>query len=142
MFFIIGDTDIASYADDNTSYVSGENIDGVIKFLEEASEILFKWFNDNSMKINADKYHLLVSTNNTVKIKIGNFDVTNSKCEKLLGVRFDHKLSFDDHISELCKKASRKIHPLSRPALYMNIPKRRILMNAFFKSQFRYSPLV
>ena len=142
MFFIIGDTDIASYADDNTSYVSGDNIDGVIKFLEEASEILFKWFNDNSMKINADKYHLLVSTNNTVKIKIGNFDVTNSKCEKLLGVRFDHKFSFDDHISELCKKASRNIHPLSRPALYMNIPKRRILMNALFKSQFSYSPLV
>ena len=142
MFFIIGDTDIASYADDNTSYVSGDNIDGVIKFLEEASEILFKWFNDNSMKINADKYHLLVSTNNTVKIKIGNFDVTNSKCEKLLGVRFDHKFSFNDHISELCKKASRNIHPLSRPALYMNIPKRRILMNALFKSQFSYSPLV
>ena len=65
------------------------------------------------MKINADKCDLLVSTNNTVKIKIGNFDITNSKSEKLLlGVKFDHKLSFDDHTSELCKKASRKIHAL------------------------------
>ena len=54
------------------------------------------------MKINADKCDLLVSTNNTVKIKIGNFDITNSKSEKLLlGVKFDHKLSFDDHTSEL-----------------------------------------
>ena len=44
------------------------------------------------MKINADKYHLLVSTNNTVKIKIGNFDITNSKSKKLLRVKFDHKL--------------------------------------------------
>ena len=94
------------------------------------------------MRINADKCHLLVSTNNTVKIKIGNFDITNSKSEKLLGVKFDHKLSFDDHISELCKKASRKIHALSRVASYMNISKRRILMNAFFKSQFSYCPLV
>ena len=59
------------------------------------------------MKINADKCHLLVSTNNTVKIKIGSFDITNSKSEKLLRVKFDHKLSFDDRISELCKKASR-----------------------------------
>ena len=142
MFFIIEDTDIASYADDNTPYVIADNIDGVIKSLEEASEILFKWFNDNLMRINADKCHLLVSTNNTVKIKIGNFDITNSKSEKLLGVKFDHKLSFDDHISELCKKASRKIHALSRVASYMNISKRRILMNAFFKSQFSYCPLV
>ena len=74
LFFIIEDTDIASYADDNTPYVIADNIDGVIKSLEEASEILFKWFNDNLMKINADKCHLLVSTNNTVEIKIGNFD--------------------------------------------------------------------
>ena len=88
------------------------------------------------MKINADKCHLLVSTNNTVKIKIANFDITNSKSEKLLGVKFDHKRSFDELISELCKKASRKTHALSRVASYMNISKRRILMNAFFKSQF------
>ena len=94
------------------------------------------------MRINADKCHLLVSTNNTVKIKIRNFDITNSKSEKVLGVKFDHKLSSDYHISELCKKASRKIHALSRVASYMNISKRRILMNAFFKSQFSYCPLV
>ena len=70
MFFIIEDTDIASYADDNTPYVIADNIDGVIKSLEEASEILFKWFNDNLMKINADKCHLLVNIKNAVKIKI------------------------------------------------------------------------
>ena len=93
------------------------------------------------MKINLDKCHLLVSPNNTVKIKMGKFD-NNSKSEKLLGVKFDHKFSLDDHISELCKKASRKVHTLSRLASYMNISKRRILMNAFFKSQFSYCPLV
>ena len=85
---------------------------------------------------------MLVSTNNNVKIKIGNFDITNSKREKLLGVKFDHKLSFDDHISKLCKKVSRKIHALSRVASYINVSKRRILMNAFLKSQFSYCSLV
>ena len=49
---------------------------------------------------------MLVSKNNTVKINIGSFDITNSKSEKLVGVKFDHKLPFDDHISELCKSAS------------------------------------
>ena len=142
LFFIIEDTDIASYANDNTPYFMADNVYGVIKSLEEASEILFKWFNDNLMKINADKCHLSVSANNTVKIKIGNFDITNNRSEKPLGVKFDHKLSLDDHISKLCKKASRKIHTLSRVASYVNILKRRILMNTFFKSQFSYCPLV
>ena len=59
-------------------------------------------------------------------MKIGNFDIINSKMEKLLGIKFNHKLSFDDHISELCKKTSGTIHALSRIASYINIPKRRI----------------
>ena len=46
LFFIIEDTDIASYADDNKPYVIADNIDGVIKPLEEASEILLK-LNEN-----------------------------------------------------------------------------------------------
>ena len=37
LFFIIEDTEIASFADDNTPYVTADNIDGVIKPLEEAS---------------------------------------------------------------------------------------------------------
>ena len=49
LFFIIEDTDIASYANDNTPYFSVDNIDGVITFLEEAPSISFKWFNDNLM---------------------------------------------------------------------------------------------
>ena len=52
LFFIIKDTDIASYADDSTPCVIADNIDGVIKFLEEASEILFKWFNENENELN------------------------------------------------------------------------------------------
>ena len=63
---------------------------GVLKSSEEASEILFKWFSDNLMKISADKCNLLVTTSNTVKIKKGNFEITNSKIEKLLRVKFDH----------------------------------------------------
>ena len=73
---------------------------GFVKFLEEASKILFEWFSDQEIKIDAYKCHLLVSTSNTVKMKIGSFDISNSKSKKLLGVKFDHKLSVDDHVSE------------------------------------------
>ena len=61
-----------------TPYVIADNIAGVLRSLEEAWEILFKWFNDNLMRINADKCHLLVSANNTVKVKIGNFEAISS----------------------------------------------------------------
>ena len=78
--------------------------------------------------------------------KSRSFDITNSKSEKLkelnLEVKFDHKLSFDEKILEVCKKASRKIHALSRVVSYINISKGRALMNAFVKSKFSYLPLV
>ena len=141
LFFVIEDTDIASYADDNTPYLTDDTIEGVIKTLEVSKKI-FKWFDDNLMKRNADQCHLLISTNETVKIKVGNYDITNSKCEKLLGVNFDHKLNFDKHLSELFKKACKKINALSRITPYMNVFKKRILLNAFFKSQFSYCPLI
>ena len=83
---------------------------------------------------------MFVSTKNTVRIKIGNFGITNSKREEVLEVEFDHKFSFHYHISELCKKGSSKTYALSRVASYTNISKRRILMIAFCQSQFRYYP--
>ena len=124
LFFIVKNIEIASYTDDKTPYISGNNINEVILFLEKATDTLFKWFSDKIMKSNADICHLLVSTNNAINIKIGNIDINNSTCEKLLGVKFDHRLTFDDHIFELCKKASRKIHALARVTTYMNIVKK------------------
>ena len=44
---MMSDTDFASYADDNTRYVSADTIDEVIKRLETASVKLFKWSAEN-----------------------------------------------------------------------------------------------
>ena len=51
-------------------------------------------------------------------------------------------MAFDDSISAICKKASRKISALARFTPYMGIAKKRILLNAFFTSQFSYCSLV
>ena len=55
------DIDFASYADDNTLYTEQESIDQVISRLEETAKSLFKWFSDNQMKANPDKFHLLLN---------------------------------------------------------------------------------
>lgn len=61
--------------------------------------------------------------------------IKNSKCEKLLGVKCVAKLAFNQHISDLCQKASRKVNALARVTPYMNLLERRLLMNYFFKAQ-------
>ena len=54
----------------------------------------------------------------------------------------DSNLSFQSYANNLRKKASSRIHALSRIAPYMNIRQIRMIMNAFFNSQFGYCPLI
>ena len=70
-----------SDADDKTSYVSSENV-GVT--LEEVAKVLFEWFSNNFLKANADKCHLILSTDEPFSINIDNELIKNSNNKKLL----------------------------------------------------------
>ena len=79
MFYDIDKCDIASYADDNTPYISGFNLEKAIQKLELITNKLFEWIKNNHMKVNTDKCHLLVTTDTEVTAKIGESDVKNSR---------------------------------------------------------------
>ena len=66
MFLIHSDIDIANFADDNTPYVSAKNLEDVIESLERALVSLFRCFENNLLKGNADKCHFLLSTSQEV----------------------------------------------------------------------------
>ena len=51
-------------------------------------------------------------------------------------------MSFDEHVNQLCNKASQKISALNRIASLMTFEQRKLIMNAFIKSHFSYCPLV
>ena len=142
LFFILNNVDIVSYADDNIPYVIADDINGVITSLEKASKVLFEWLENNLLKGNADKCHLLVSSSDAVNLEVSEYDIKNSECEKFLGVKFDNRLTFEKHITDICGKVSRKTYALARTAPYMDLSKRRMVMNAFFNLQFNYCPLI
>ena len=56
----------------------------------------------------------------------------------------DVNLNFNDQISDLCKKSSRKISSLATVTPFMDIKQKKIinLMNAFLVSQFSHYPLI
>ena len=94
LYFVAESTDIASYADDTTPYVCLEDMDLIIEKLEVKGNDIFQWFDGNTMKANADKCHLLITTNEGRNISIGGEKIQNSKSEKLLGVTADNKRVF------------------------------------------------
>ena len=80
LFFIMNETDFASYADDSTPFVVSNNIGGVIINLQNASLTHFQWFYDNKLKANPDKCHFLYSTDEKVNIIFENQKICNCPC--------------------------------------------------------------
>ena len=61
---------------------------------------------------------------------------------KLLGITIDNQLNFDEHISELCKKASMQLNTISCLHRFMGKEQKEALINGFIFSSFNYCPLV
>ena len=62
------------------------------------------------MKLNQDKCHFLLAGFKYEHIfaKVGSIKIWESQREKLLGVHIDNSLSFNYHVSNLCKRANQK----------------------------------
>ena len=142
MFYDIDKCDVSSYADDITTYNSDFNLEEVMQKLELTTNNLCECFKNIHMKANVDQCHLLVTRYTDVTTKIGDFDVRNSREEKLLGVNIDSKHSFENHVSSPCEKASQKLHALARAVNFMDLAKRNSLLKGFITSQFNYCPLI
>ena len=94
------------------------------------------------MKLNTDKYHLLVSGNKNGKM-CSNLDrdiVWESNNVKLLVITLNNKLKLYKHVSNICSKANRKLSILTRVAKFLPFKKRLILFKAFTASQFQILP--
>ena len=76
-----------------------------------------------------------------ISIKVKDYIIKNSDNEKVLRVTVAANLNFNCYLENILKKAVKKVHVLARITPYMSIPKRKLLMNSFFTSQFNYCPL-
>ena len=106
LFFIVDEIDFASYADDNTPFVSGDRLDDVLDSLEKASPKLFDWFSNNQMKANPDKCHLLTIATTSIAIKVKDNEILIDESEKLQGLAIDNKLRFINHLQKVLKIAN------------------------------------
>ena len=77
--------------------------------------------------------NVILSFSDTVSVRVYEYGIKNSEREKLLGVKFDNELTFEKHITSICGKASTNIYALARISPHMDLPKERMVMNAFFQ---------
>ena len=114
------------------------------KLKHDSLLIAIIWFENNYMKLNEEKCHLIVSGHKYEHIwaKIGNSIIWEERIIKLLCINIDSKLTFHQHVSIICDKAGRKLTVLTRLMKILSFQQRRILMKSFIDAQFNYGPLV
>ena len=114
--------------------------------LVKDSLLLIKWFADNHMKANPDKFQTIAVGKRTKDENITfNLDDNIIKCEehvKRFGVTIDFQLTFDLHISNVCKKASRQLNVLKRIGRNLCRFGKLNVNYSFIMSNFNYCPLV
>ena len=145
IFYFIKTCTLYNYADDNTLSFHSPDFNELIMFLQQEGKILIDWFSFNCMQANPGKFQAIAVGKKTFgKSPVFSFDTVNITCEevvKLLGVDIDFNLSFDSHISNICKKAAQQLNVMRRIGHNLSLLNRLTIFHTFVLSNFNFCPL-
>ena len=109
MFILIGS--VHSFADDNSSSNIAITVDSLEQTLESECKVIIKWFHENKMIVNPNKFRAIVldkhkSNNTAVKFTIGSEQIQTVPSVDIRGITIDNKLNFNLHIGKICLKSA------------------------------------
>ena len=131
--------EICNFADDTTPYVCNSSLEYVLEKVEQFIE----WFEINKKTMNAEKCHLFITGNKFDQVWVTNRDdmIWGNRTVKLLEITIDNELKFDEHLTNICLKANRKLTVFTKIRKYLDFTKVRLLFKSLFESRFKYCPL-
>ena len=109
---IIEQSDICNFADDNTLYSCGKSLTDIKENLVSDTKSILNWFRLNSLKANPRKFQFMIlgdKPQNKHVLKIKSIKAEASDDVLLLGITIDKKLTFKQHIENLCRKTRYKL---------------------------------
>ena len=134
LFWFIQDCTLSNFADDNTLTAVGNTLQEVKDKLTTELVKTMEWFKMNHMAPNFSKFQFMLLGNHEdgeVNIEVQGHSINNTDVVKLLGVKIDAKLSFDAHVSEICKKVSAQLSVLIRFKRILDIPAKLSTLKSF-----------
>ena len=98
------------------------------------------------MVVDDEKFQAIVVKKNAkmkdfYPLNINDLTINSENSIKLLGIEIDNKLSFEQHISTLCNKASNQLNAIGRIEKLMGFKEKEVLLNSIVYSKFNYCPL-
>ena len=112
LFYEIQHSRVRNFADDNTIYACGQNLESVTSNIESDMKVAISWYKNNEMFTNLEKFQLLfIGLKDDIKlcIDVNGIVIQMRDSVKPFGVTIDYMLYFNQHVQSICKKASNKV---------------------------------
>ena len=101
LFLVLPDTAIST--DNNAIDDSAKVVDELRISLKNSSQKHLKWFLKNPVKNSTGKRNLIISTNDIAQMQLDKSVIKDGHIyKKLLGIKIDIKLNFENHEKGLC----------------------------------------
>ena len=128
LFFFSAECEICNFADNNSLYSCGMNLDNIFSNLMQDIENVYEWFVYNSVKANPDQFHFIIPGNrDSHTLQISDITIKSASYVALSGITIDSKLNFKEHVNNIVKKAYDKLYALRRLRKFPTLEKAKIL---------------
>ena len=138
----VKNSSVHGYADDTSTSVAAQTENEVIQKLEADAKRMLRYLASNSLSANPNKTgFMIIRTSKAAmrEIKVGNANVQEETCHRILGFTINNTLTWQDHVNkELKTSLNRRIGALKRIAHH--IPKHYLpqIASAIVGSKIRY----
>ncbi len=133
------------YADDTQLYISSQPDDYQFAKLTKCIVDIKNWMTSNFLLLNSEKTEVLIIRPQTIACNnldhyliLDGCSVNSSSSVRNLGVLFDSNLSFEKHVSSICKTAFFHLKNVSKLRPMLSMSNAEILINAFMTSRLDY----
>ena len=145
-FYCIRKASAHNFPDRNTLSSFAKLVTLLVEIRTTEYQNAIKCFSENKMIVNPGKFESFVipkssQTSKPKQFLIGNDIVEVTPSVKLLGIQIDNQLSFNLHMSNICK-STKQLNALVRFKCFLGFEEIKVLMNSFILSNFNYCPLV
>lgn len=129
------DDKLIVYADDTTIIDKASNLNVVLESLGDAQSRAKKWLMANKLRLNEAKTQTMI-------FGLRQIPIANNTDVRFLGVYLDPKLSWETHISHLCKKIATNIYVLRRLSEIVSRQVMGMAFHALIQSHVNYALLI
>lgn len=135
------DQDIVQYADDASLIFSGGNMEVISVNVSEALNALEKWFTCNNLKLNVGKTESVAFSSRGESgclLEADGMALTTVDSVSFLGVRLDSRMSWGEHIKNLCLNMSKYCYALRVVSKLVGVETAIMSYHAYIQARIRY----